>query len=186
MFEFKDLTTERLNLRKFCYGDLNFVYRHFSDGEVCRYLFDNEPVKTLEEAEEIVLWANDISGSPDHHRWILEVKGYGLPMGTCGFHRWDKRNKIAEIGYDLASGYRKKGYMTEALKAMLGYGFEKMVLNRIEAFVYVGNEDSLSLLEKLGFAKEGIIRDKHLFRGEFYDHYCLSLLKRDFPGSINE
>jgi len=178
-FKFENLSTPRLNLRKFEYGDINFVYGHFSNPQVCEYQLDNEPVKTLEEAEEIVFWANDISDNPDHHRWILELKVHKISIGTCGFHRWDKQNRIAEIGYDLSPEYWKNGYMHEALKTIIKYGFENMQLNRIEAFIYTENTSSLNLLYKLGFQKEGLIRDKHLFRGEFYDHYCLSLLKKD-------
>ena len=70
--------------------------------------------------------------------------------------------------------------MIEALEAILDVAFNHMRLNRIQAFVYTGNEGSCKLLEKLEFTQEGIAREKNLYRGKYYDHYCYSLLDRDF------
>ena len=70
--------------------------------------------------------------------------------------------------------------MAEALKRALKMGFEDMSLNRIQAFVYVDNIRSVNVLTRLGFSKEGIIRDKHFFRGKYYDHFCFSLLKSEW------
>lgn len=70
--------------------------------------------------------------------------------------------------------------MTESLHRAVKVGFENMGLNRIQAFVYVQNTRSVDLLLRLGFTQEGIIKDKHLFRGRYYDHFCFSLLKREW------
>ena len=89
-------------------------------------------------------------------------------------------NNIAEIGYDLWHEYWGQGYMKEALISAIESGFTNMGLNRINAFVALENINSIKLLEKLGFKNEGVYRDKHLFRGKYYDHYSFSLLKRDW------
>ena len=70
--------------------------------------------------------------------------------------------------------------MNEALICAIESGFNNMALNRINASVALENINSIKLLEKLGFKNEGIYRDKHLFRGKYYDHYSFSLLKRDW------
>jgi ribosomal-protein-alanine N-acetyltransferase len=86
----------------------------------------------------------------------------------------------AEIGYDLEKASWKQGIMTEALRAMLQYGFGQMGLNRVEALVYVENEASIHLLERLGFQKEGLLR-QYFRRGDtHYDHWLLSLLKAEW------
>lgn len=69
-----------------------------------------------------------------------------MPIGTIGYHRWDRLNHIAEIGYDLSKPYWKKGLMSEAMKIVLEFGFNKMGLNRIQAFVYISNNDSYNIL----------------------------------------
>jgi len=84
------------------------------------------------------------------------------------------------LGYDLCPPYWGKGYMTEALTKLITTGFADMGLNRIQAFIDVRNTRSVNLASRLGFKNEGIARDKHLFCGKYYDHYCFSLLKREW------
>jgi [ribosomal protein S5]-alanine N-acetyltransferase len=177
--EFPDFTTERLVLRELSLNDTDFVYKHFSDLDVCKYLLDEEPLSQVSEAEDIINWYLSPEGK-NHNRWGIEIKVDSTLIGTCGFHCWDKKNNIAEIGYDLRSKYWGRGYMSEAMQVALKNGFENMRLNRIQAFTYIENEKSIRLLERFGFKNEGIIRDKHYFRGQYYDHYCFSLLKREW------
>jgi ribosomal-protein-alanine N-acetyltransferase len=70
--------------------------------------------------------------------------------------------------------------MTEALQEVIKFGFEKMGLNRIQGFVHTQNEKSVNVLLRLGFKQEGTVREKHYFRGNYYDHFCLSLLKSEW------
>lgn len=101
-------------------------------------------------------------------------------MGTCGYDSWDRENNIAEIGYDLWKEFWGQGYMREALIAAIYSGFNNMDLNRINAFVALDNLRSARLLESLGFKREGIYREKHFYRGEYFDHYTYSLLRREW------
>ena len=172
------LESDRLILRSITFGDLEFVFDHFSDPHVYKYLVDEEPVTNELEAKEIIQWASnpaDISCN----RWIIQLKDNEKPVGTCGFHNWDQKNNRVEIGYDLSQPYWRNGITCEAVSTMIKSGFARMGLNRIEAFVHLENIGSSNLLKKLGFQLEGIVRDKHLFRGQYYDHYCFSLLKSD-------
>ncbi len=179
---FPDIETDRLILRKFQHKDLQFIFNHFSNNDVCKYLYDNEPLRSIEEAKEIMAFYED-QENKTHNRWMIINKQDNNRMGTCGFHCWDKQNNIAEIGYDLTKMYWGQGYMTEALTSILNHGFQNLGLNRVQAFVSIENESSSKLLLKLGFKNEGIIREKHLYRGEYYDHFCFSLLKREWKES---
>ncbi|MFS1516154.1 GNAT family N-acetyltransferase [Bacillus sp. SCS-151] len=89
-------------------------------------------------------------------------------------------NHIAEIGYDLWLDYWGQGYMKEALTTTIDSAFNNMNLIRINAFVAIENDQSKYLLKSLGFQNEGIHREKHLYRGKYYDHYSYSLLKREW------
>ncbi len=174
-----NIETKRLKLRPLNNGDADFVFAHFSNEDVCRYLFDEEPLGQPEEALDLIGFYHDFE-SKDNCRWALEHKESGKVIGTCGFHILDRKNNIIEMGYDLNKAYWGQGYMQEALEASIEQAFNSMSINRIQAFVYTGNPGSCRLLEKLHFQQEGIIREKHLFRGEYYDHYCYSLLSRDW------
>lgn len=180
------LETERTMLRKVTDEDLDFIFSHFRDPNVCRYLVDNEPTSSSEEAKEIIDWCNG-NGRPNsrQNRWLIMLKETGEPAGTVGFHNWDRANHIAEIGYDLSFAHWGKGMMSEVLQRVLAFGFGEMQLNRIQAFVHLQNAGSYSVLKKQGFVAEGIVRDRHLFRGKYYDHFLLALLKRDFSSRFD-
>jgi ribosomal-protein-alanine N-acetyltransferase len=176
---FVQIETENLVLRNINMSDKAFVYEQFSDSEVCRFLLDAEPFTSMKEAEKLIEWY--IKPEPrGQHRWIIVRKADGASLGTCGYHNWNVNDRCCDIGYDLNNRCWGKGYMTEALQGILKFGFENMRLNRIQAFVYPQNIKSVNLLLRLGFTREGIIRDKHFFRGNYYDHYCFSLLKREW------
>ena len=70
--------------------------------------------------------------------------------------------------------------MSEALGAAIPMGFKEMGLNRIQAMINPDNARSKKLAGRMGFKEEGVMRDKYLFRGKYYDHCCFSLLKREW------
>ncbi|MFD1020979.1 GNAT family N-acetyltransferase [Thalassobacillus hwangdonensis] len=176
---FPELETNRLTLRDIIGDDADFIYKHFSNEKVCEYLYDEEIYTKKEEAIELIeSYIN--SEEKGYNRWVLVEKSSQEPIGTCGYFLWDKVNNIAEIGYDLWHEFWGLGYMKEALTAAIESGFTNMNLNRINAHVALENEKSANTLESLEFKREGIYRDKHLFRGKYYDHYSYSLLKKDW------
>ncbi len=177
---FPAITTERLVLRDFTETDIDFVYRHFSDPEVCRYLLDEPPLTDLSQAKILLDFLQNSEGK-NYNRWAIELKSSGQVIGTCGYHHWQKDYFRAEIGYDLAPDYWGQGYMSEALAAAIDNGFERMNLHRIDALVYPENLRSVHLLQKLGFQIEGTLRDYFYQDGKYYDHYILSLLKPEWP-----
>ncbi len=173
------LETERLLLRKMTLEDTDFVFQHFSDPAVTQYLMDEPPVTDHAQAQEIIRFYMEPEGKTCN-RWGLIRKSDNQPIGTCGYHKWDRRYFRAEIGYDLSPGFWGQGYMTEALRAILSNGFERMGLNRIEALVYIENDRSIQLLKSLGFKQEGILRDYFHLNGKFHDHYIFALLRREW------
>jgi len=176
---FPDLETERLHLRQITMDHLEFVYNHFSNPLVAEFLLDEPPLSNIAEAREIIEFYQQPE-TKSLNRWVISLKTNGQPVGTCGFHKWSKRDFHAEIGYDLSPDFWGQGIMSEALRAAIQHGFERMGLNRIEAFVYPQNHRSLQLLKKLGFQIEGLLRDYNYLNGIFYDHNILSLLKKDW------
>ena len=182
LFEFPALQTERLLLRPLVPDDLDFVFSHFSSEAVYMYLTDDDPVQTYEQAKEIVDFYQ--GRGKLYNRWVLERKEDKQPMGTCGFHRWNKRCSRAEVGYDLSESFWGLGYMQEAMKAALRFGFEEMSLNRVEAFVDVENMASLKLMKRLGFQREGVLRDYYCLNGKYFDTVLLSFLKSDWTQGI--
>lgn len=168
------LQTARLTIRPMTRDDLEFVVRHFTDPEVNRFLLDAETY-TAEEAAAIVDFYLE-PHRPTYCRWVLVRREDGAPIGTCGYHRWDHHHRKAEIGYDLAPAAQGRGYMTEALTAVLAHGFGPMGLHRVEAMVATANERSAALLRRLQFQQEGILRECYFQGGKFHDHALFARL----------
>lgn len=179
----ENVETERLLLKGIDKSDTDFIFMHFKDEYVCRYLYDAEPFTSFDEAKQLI----SVFGNKDNgviNRWIIMDKVTKTRMGTCGYMFWDKFNNSIEIGYDLQEEFCGKGIMIEALRAIINKAFTEKGINRIQAITYIENKKSCNLLEKIGFSKEGIIREKHYFRGKYYDHFCYSLLKNEWDSRI--
>ena len=174
--KYQKLETQRLILRRFEQSDLEFIFKHFKDSFVSKYLYDNEPPKNETEAQEILDWCIDLNSN--HIRWCILHKEDSNPIGTIGFHRYDSQNNSAEIGYDLSEAYTQKGYMTEALNCIIKYGSKDLLIHRMYASVAINNIASNKLLESNDFQLEGILRDQYLFRGKYYDHNLWSHILR--------
>lgn len=176
---FPDLETERLYLRQLAADDTAFIYRHFSDAQVTEFLMDEPPLASYDEAQAIINFFQDPE-TKTHNRWGIERKSDRCLIGTIGFHRWEKTYHRCDIGYDLSPDCWGQGYMSEALRVVLRSGFERMDLNRMDAYIYTGNPRSYGLLEKFGFKKEGLLREYFYLNGVYYDHYLYGLLRRDW------
>lgn len=173
---FPPLETERLYLRPISRSDSEFIVQHFLEPSVQQYLYDNEPMTTPEEALAIIdFYVNPIDTT--YNRWVLVRKSDQCPLGTCGFHFWNRAHRRAEIGYDLSPAYVGNGYMSEAVQAMLLHGYNKLDLYRIEAQVAVENQRSQALLERLGFQREGLLRANFWSGGQPHDHYLFARLR---------
>jgi RimJ/RimL family protein N-acetyltransferase len=101
-------------------------------------------------------------------------------IGSCSLFHMDGQCRRTEIGYDLNPAYWKKGYMNEALKALLNFGFTELNLNRIEADIHPDNIDSAKTLERLGFIKEGHLRERWIVGDEVSDSIIYGLLLSDW------
>lgn len=134
---------------------LDFIFRHFSDPHIYRYLVDEEPVSTQAQAQGIIDFYTKPTSST-YNRWVLVHKSKERRIGTCGYHLWSRDHRRAEIGYDLDHASWHQGFMTEALTAALDFGFTQMDLNRISVMVHPENAASLALLARLGFQNEFI------------------------------
>jgi ribosomal-protein-alanine N-acetyltransferase len=119
-------------------------------------------------------------------RWGLLPHGGAQIIGTCGYTRWNHDNHFAVIGYDLASRHWRQGLMTEAVTAVLHYGYEQMELNRVEATVLTGNTASIALLKRIGFQHEGELRKRVLHRGRYHNVHIFGLTRSDWVANTRD
>ncbi len=169
---FTNLETERLLLKNINQSDREFIFRQFSDKVVTKYLYDEEPLTDVNEADGIISFY--LQPEPRaQHRWIIQRKTDGLRMGTCGFHCWNSKDRKVEIGYDLKEEFWGNGYMHEALKKIIGFAKLRMNITEILACIYIENQKSINLVSRLGFVK--VATRNEVFRGKEYLHNIYSL-----------
>jgi ribosomal-protein-alanine N-acetyltransferase len=154
---FADIETNRLVLK--CIGH--------SDRDFNRYLYDEEPMTDISQADRLIDFYAMVEPR-SQNRWILIDKATNTKLGTCGFHLWDPDNKEVEIGFELMEQYNGRGYMLEAIEAIIEFARHKMKVERIDAIVYIENEKCIKLLEKLRFIKVG--KEETEFLGQIYLH----------------
>jgi len=151
-----ELQTERLQLRKMQVSDSASLFEIWSDPEVTRFM--NVRCFTAEnQATEMIQLLDDLSQDNKAIRFSIIHKESGEIIGSCGYNALDFANGVAEIGYDLAKSYWGRGYASEAVSSLVEYAFSSWKLKRIEAKVDPENQNSIKLLQKLGFMFEGIL-----------------------------
>lgn len=181
---FPRLETDRLVLREITLDDAPFWLENFSEEDVVRFTADEPPAGLEGARAEIRRFCLEPFEKETGIRWGIVLREVGSLVGTCGYFSWDReRSRGARMGYDLLRAYRRRGIMTEALRAQIRYGFEAMGLHRMEARVEPSNEASIRLLRRLGFTLEGTLRETTYFRGRFQDDLCFSLLEHEWRGA---
>ena len=175
---FPELETPRLLLRRVVSADADAFFQLRSDPEVIQYRA--RPPLTRAEAERRLL---DIdAGIRDHAQimWAIALREDRRMIGECCLFRWEKEDMRAEVGYELMVPYWGRGLVTEAVKAMLAFGFQSMDLHRVEANVDPANVGSIRVLERLGFVREATLRENWRVAGRFVDSALFGLLRREF------
>jgi [ribosomal protein S5]-alanine N-acetyltransferase len=173
---FPILETKRLRLREIVEEDLDTIYAIFSNQLVTQF-YGQDPIVTKDQANHFIQHFQSLYVEKRGIRWGIERKGEKGLIGTVGYHLWNLKHNRAEIGYELHPDFWKKGYASEFIRKVINYGFNEMNLHRIGAIVFLENENSNRLLEKIGFKNEGILKGYIHQNGKFYDTHSFSILK---------
>ncbi|MBI1307728.1 MAG: GNAT family N-acetyltransferase [Bacteroidetes bacterium] len=110
-------------------------------------------------------------------RFDLIHKISGRNIGSCGFHNWLPEHRRAEIGYHIIEEFRNQGFVSEAIKKIIQYGFETMNLMRIEAFTSPDNFISQKVLYNHGFQQEGLLHRHYISDNTIHDSVVFGLVK---------
>ena len=176
---FPELNTQRLLLRQITQEDDKSLFEVLSDEDTCKYLTLNA-VNDMENIKRMIAGMQRFFDEKQRIRWGIAQKTDNALIGHCGFFDIDRFNCCAEISYCIKRELWGQGIMTEALDAMLSFGFEDYGLNRITANVIKDNAASIKVLQKLGFVQEGILRESLYKNGQYHDLICFSILKSEY------
>jgi RimJ/RimL family protein N-acetyltransferase len=178
-FDFPPPQTARLSLRPLAPADVPAFFTLFSDPVVARYLSAppmTEPAQAGEKIRSIMQHyeAGDLLQLAIERREDKEL------LGTCTLHQMHRQNRRAELGYVLGSAWWGQGYMHEALVAFVGHAFGVLKLHRLEADIDPRNQNSAKSLERLGFQREGLLRERWIVAGEVSDSALYGLLASEW------
>lgn len=173
-------TTRRLILRAIAPEDADALFALYGDDAVARWLDICTLTKPAEAAEIAAFFAERYANRSGVRWGIALAEAPAHLIGTCGYNGFDREHQRSEIGYDLAPAFWRRGIMAEALTAILDYGFGMLQLNRVEAITLPDNAASQALLQKLGFQREGTLRQRSYYRGQYQDDVHFGLLRADW------
>jgi RimJ/RimL family protein N-acetyltransferase len=166
------LKSSKFMLRPFRRGDEVSLAKNINDKIIARNTLNIPHPYTIEGAMK---WVDKNlregkKKKPGMMNFVIEIGGE--VAGSVGFN--EIKNHKAEIGYWLARKYWNGGIMTQAVQLLVQFGFKKLRLRRIYAFVFTFNSASVAVLKKSGFKLEGILK-KHAKKGtKLFDNYLFA------------
>ena len=170
-----ELKTDRLLLRPFDFADVDDVLAYASEPEFARYLPIPQPYTRKDAVEFLARQLLAEWSLRPAFAMVFEehvVGGLGL--------RVDDRNQRAELGYALAMQQWGKGFTLEAARVVVDWGFERYGLHKVYARADLRNRQSWRVMEKLGMAREGVLRGHERPRDEYVDDVYYGVLRDEW------
>lgn len=163
--EFPIIKTDRFLLRQFEESDLQNVFNGLSNPDVIKYYgisYDN-----LEAAKEQISWFAELEDNGTGIWWAICSPDNNIFYGAGGFNNLIEKYRKAEVGFWLLPEFWSQGIMSEVMPVICNYGFNKLNLHRIEAYVETENTSCIKVINKLGFRQEGVMVDCEIKNGKF-------------------
>ena len=173
------LHTARLLLRPFTPADTDAIFALQSNPQVLRY-WDSPPWTERARAERFIAMCQQMEQDGSGARLAIERKADRMFIGWCVLFEWNPDYRSAGIGYCLDAATWGQGFATEAAGALLQWAFDTLDLNRVQAETDTRNTASARVLEKLGFVREGTLREDCVVNGEVSDSWVYGLLRREW------
>jgi RimJ/RimL family protein N-acetyltransferase len=173
------LSAERVRLRPLRAADADDLFALQSDVRVMRYWSHPAWTEREQAVRRIAQLENDRATS-EFYTWAVTQDGSDALIGTVSLFAIHREQRRAELGYALASALWGRGYATEMLRPAIDFAFNTLDLERLEADIDPRNEASCRLVERVGFIREGLLRERWRVAGEVTDSAMYGLLRREY------
>lgn len=178
------LIAERVRLRPLRAADADHLFALQSDTRVMRYW--SHPAWTeREQAVQRIAQLERDRATSEFYTWAVTQNGSDALIGTVSLFAIQREQRRAELGYALASSLWGRGYATEMLRPAIDFAFNVLDLERLEADIDPRNEASCRLVERVGFIREGLLRERWRVAGEVTDSAMYGLLRREYAAGAN-
>ena len=174
-----EIDTKRLRLRRLAMHDADDIFAYSRDPEVARHVLW-EAHRNIGDSRAYLRYMLRRYRQHEPASWGIEWRETEQIIGTIGFMWIQADNSAAEVGYSLAREFWNRGIMTEALRAVIDYGFGRLNLNRIEAQHETSNPASGAVMRKCGMAREGTLRQRLYNKGKYVDVDLYAILRDDY------
>ena len=174
------ITTERLILREFVPSDWQAVLAYQSDARyLCYYAWTERTPAAVQAFIQMFL---DHQKAQPRTKFQLAIvlKSSQQLIGNCGIRQNTADDHQAEIGYEIAPNHWGNGYATEAVRAIVAFGFTQLRLHRIWAECIADNLGSARVLQKLDLQPEGQLRENQYFKGRWWDTKIFAILAHEW------
>jgi len=179
------IDTNRLTLRSITADDVDDFFTVYSNPEVMRY-WSTLPLLNREAAAKQISEIDEGFKRHELLKWGIALRDGDRLIGSVTLFHPDFTHRRAEIGYAIGRAYWGKGYMNETLTAVINYAFDVLEFHRLEADVDPRNAASIRALERLGFQREGYLRERWQVGGEIQDALLYGLLRPDWKTAQSE
>lgn len=172
------LLTPRLTLRPVRMSDAADLYEYSRDPEVARHvLWDAH--RSIHQTRAYIRYLLRQYRAAAPSTFAIALRDTGKVVGTIGFMWVQPDNRSAEVGYSLSRAFWNQGYMSEALRAVVDFGFGQLGLNRIEAQHECDNPASGHVMRNAGMRHEGTLRQRLYNKGRFVDVELYAIVRAD-------
>ena len=173
------LHTARLRLRPFEDADAHDLFALHSDPYVLRY-WDAPPWSGPERTERFIAACRQMGEEGTGARLAVDRVSDGAFIGWCSLNGWNPDYRSASLGYCFVEAAWGHGYATEAARVVLEWAFGALDLNRVQTETDTRNVASARVLEKLGFVREGTLREDCIVNGDVSDSWVYGLIRREW------
>ena len=173
---------DKVRLRAHERVDLPDYVRWLNDRDVTRTLLLHRPMSMAEEER----WFESLAERTDSVGFSIDALDGDewVHVGTTSLEATDWRNRLAEFGIFIGEKkYWDRGHGTEATRLVVTYGFDELNLHRIGLQVYDFNKRAAEIYERIGFKKEGVLREAMFREGSYHDVQVMGLLREEYDAA---
>ncbi len=175
-----EIEGERIKLRKLKLSDAEDIYENLQDKEMVKWTLNIHWPYKKQDAIKWIRKTHYKIKNKEEYGFAIVLKTENKVIGAVSLMHIDWKNKNAELGYWLGKKYWGKGLMTEAVKLVLKFAFEKLKLHRVYANLFEENVASRRVLEKSGFKLEGVARECRFRYNKWHNELKFGILKQEY------
>ena len=174
------IETPRLLLRRFEMSDAPTARANWAGDAASQALLLEPVYATLEQAQGLLAKYIAAYENEACYRWAIIEKASGECVGQIAYFLVDSKNHFGELEYCIGQAFRRRGCCTEAVRAAMAYGFEKIHFHKIQVCHMEGNEPSRGVILKCGLTFEGALRDFFFIDGTYCSRLYYSMLQSEW------